>query len=159
VVRRAALALLVVAVAPACGDGGGVAEVQSPIVAPLRSGSAEVRVTGDVRDRFHVPLDPAVTTIYQPPGGGFAVSWGGEGRGLGIGGHLFTGTRSTGEGLSVTVTALDDGVPVVLASVGGECEVTIDRADAEGIEGSFRCVALSTRDLFADARGSFSARG
>ncbi|MGH2723370.1 MAG: hypothetical protein ACRDI0_03745 [Actinomycetota bacterium] len=149
--------LLVLGSLSACGGGGGAVETPSPIASPLTSGRAEVRVTGDVRDRFQVPLDAEATTIYQPPAGGFAVTWGQEGHGLGVGGLLFTGTRSTDQALSVTVTALRDGAPVVLASFDGECEVTIDRADGTGIEGSFRCVALSVRDLFADARGTFSA--
>ena len=157
--RAAALAALLLLAG--CGDGGGgdAVETPSPLPTPLTSGRAEVRVTGNVRETFEVPLDREAMTIYQPPAGGFAVTWSAEGRSLGIGGHLFTGTRPTGERLSVTITALRDGVPVVLASFEGECRVTIDRADRDGIEGSFECLGLSTRDLFAGAEGTFSASG
>lgn len=155
--RGAVVAALVVLAA--CGGGGGDEPVQqpSPLPTPLTSGRAEVRVTGNVRETFEVPLDREAVTIYRPPEGGFAITWSAEGRSLGIGGHLFTGTRPTGERLSVTVTALRDGVPVVLASLDGECRVTIERADRDGIEGTFECLGLSSQDLVAGATGTFSA--
>lgn len=158
-VRTLAVALLVVSGSLA-GCGGDDPEEGAPptIARPLAGGTAEVRVTGDVRDRFEVPLDPEATLIYRPPEGGFALSWASEGRGLGIGGLLFTGTRATDQGLSVTVSTMSGEFPVVFPSVDGQCDVTIDGADRDGIGGSFECTGLWSEGMRVDARGSFSAQ-
>ncbi len=158
-----ALAVSAALLVPACG--GGQPEEALPLQAPdaapsLDRGTATVRLRGDLRERFEVPLDVEAPNIFQPPDGGFALSWAGdEPQGLGIGGHLFTGTRETGDGLSVAVTTAAETTPVVFSSFEGECEVTLTTVRHRALEGDFECLGLAARGMRVDARGTFEASG
>lgn len=158
--RTVAAVVVAAGVLASCGGSppdpdGRATDTGSP--GPLQQGTAEVRVRGGVRDEFAVALDSAGAVVYQPPSGGFAVSWASEDQGLGLGGRLFRGTRPTGEDLSLTVTIVADDVPVVFASMAGECEVTIDAATRDELAGSFRCAGISAQGITVNARGTFSA--
>ncbi|HEX2031758.1 MAG TPA: hypothetical protein VHL78_10200 [Actinomycetota bacterium] len=156
---RIALAAAVLSLA-ACGGGEPGRSVRPPGVGVLTEGRAEVRVRGALRTRFDVPLDGGAINIYQHPRGGFALTWGGQDQpAVGIGGPLFEGTRVTGNGLSVTLTAPDEGLPVVFTSFDGECQVTLVEVERDRLDGTFSCVGLSARGLVIDATGTFSASG
>lgn len=157
---RGAAALVTLLFLAACEGEAPGPPPRPPGVGVLTEGRAEVRVSGALRTRFDVPLDGRATNIYQPPAGGFALSWAGpDGTAVGVGGPLFQGTRPTDEGFSVTITAPADGLPVVFTSFGGECEVTLVEVERDRLDGTFACASLSARGLVVDATGTFTASG
>jgi hypothetical protein len=131
-----------------------------PLGRRLVEGEAHVALRGDIKTEFTVPLDPTAPNIFQPPDGGFALNWADEtAQGMGVGGPLFLGRRMTGERLSLSITAVQEGLPTVFGSFAGECEVTITTAGSEVIAGSFVCEGLTEDGLTIDAEGEFTARG
>jgi hypothetical protein len=131
-----------------------------PLGRRLVEGEAHVVLRGSIRTEFTVPLDPTAPNIFQPPDGGFALNWADEtAQGVGVGGPLFLGSRTTGEDLSVSVTAVREGLPTVFGSFAGECDVTITTAGSDVIAGSFVCEELTEGGLTIDAEGEFTARG
>lgn len=149
-------------VLPACG-GEDRAEPEaspSPLGRRLTSGEAHVIVRGDVDDEFTVPLDPAAPNVFEPPNGGFALNWSdGSGNGFGVGGPLYIGSRTTGDDLSVSITAIEEDLPAVFPSFGGECEVSITAVTQRLLAGHFVCEGLVRGQSTIDAEGEFEASG
>jgi hypothetical protein len=131
-----------------------------PLGRRLVEGEAHVVLRGDIKTEFTVPLDPTAPNLFQPPDGGFALNWADEtAQGMGVGGPLFLGSRMTGEKLSLSITAVQEGLPTVFGSFAGECGVTITTAGSEVIAGSFVCEELTEDGLTIEAEGEFTARG
>jgi hypothetical protein len=144
----------------ACGGGQQPQpEGPGPLGRRLVEGEAHVVLRGDIKREFTVPLDPTAPNLFQPPEGGFALNWADEtAQGVGVGGPLFLGSRMTGERLSLSITAVQEGLPTVFGSFAGECGVTITTAGSEVIAGSFVCEELTEEGLTIDAEGEFTAR-
>lgn len=147
-------------VLPACG-GDGRAEPSaspSPLGRRLSTGEAHVIVRGDIEDEFTVPLDPTAPNVFEPPDGGFALNWAdASANGVGLGGPLYIGSRSTGDDLSVSITTVVDDLPVVFASFDGECEVSITAVSQRVFAGHFVCRDLVRAQATIDAEGEFQA--
>jgi hypothetical protein len=153
-VRRAWL-LAAVALA-GCGEGTGSAPS-----ATLREGTAQVQVTGDLRDAFLARLDADAPNVYTPPTGGFALSWADEaGDGVGIGGPLFMGTRETSQDLSLALSVVSRGSLLVFADFEGRCRITVEVLEPDDFQGGFTCEELAATDgTTIDADGTFQAGG
>ena len=135
-------------------------EGPGPLGRRLIEGEAHVVLRGDIKTEFTAPLDPSAPNLFQPPDGGFALNWADEtAQGMGVGGPLFLGSRTTGEDLSLSITAIHDGLPTVFASFAGECAITITTAGSEVLAGSFTCEELVEDGMAIDAEGEFTARG
>jgi hypothetical protein len=157
-VRRAVVVALVAA--SGCGDGGDVGTAPSPLGGRLTEGEAEVVVMGDMEAEFTAPLDPEAPNIFQPPDGGFALNWSDPtSQGFGVGGPLYTGTRETDQELSLSITLVEEELPVVFSSFDGECIVGITTVDSDFISGSFECAGLVVGETTIEAQGQFSASG
>jgi hypothetical protein len=160
-VKRHVVGAVLAILAVSCGGDAEPPGGSTPTgTASLSEGRAGVELTGELRERFEVPLDVDAPNIWQPPNGGFALSWAGEeGQGLGIGGHLFEGSRDTDEGLTLTITARGEDLPMTFASSAGECRISILVVERDRIEGTFDCLGLSAQGTVVDATGVFSAEG
>jgi hypothetical protein len=155
-VRRALLVVLLAV--SACGGDGETRAGRSALGGRLTQGDAEVAVTGDLEAEFEAFLDPEAPNIFQPPDGGFALNWvDRSSQGFGVGGPLYTGTRATDEELSVSITLVQDELPVVFSSFEGECVVGITTVDHDLISGTFECSGLVVGQTTIDAEGRFSA--
>jgi hypothetical protein len=152
----ASLLPLLAAAAVSCG--GGPNPQPTPLSGHLTQGEAHVTVSGDLRDEYVVPLDRDAPNIFQPPDGGFAVNWADESaRGLGVGGPLFTGARETGQNLSLSITLIQEDLPAVFGSFGGECRITITTVGTDALAGTFSCRHLTKGETTIRAQGDFSA--
>jgi hypothetical protein len=157
-VRWAIVAALVAA--SACGGDGDAATGPSPLGGRLTEGEAEVVVVGGLEAEFVAPLDPDAPNIFQPPDGGFALNWSDQSsQGFGVGGPLYMGTRETDQELSLSITLVEDELPVVFSSFDGECIVGITTVGDDAISGSFECTGLVVGDTTIDAEGRFTASG
>jgi hypothetical protein len=155
-VRRALVAVLLAA--SACGGDGETRAGRSALGGSLTQGDAEVTVAGDQEAEFEAFLDPEAPNIFQPPDGGFALNWVDQSsQGFGVGGPLYTGTRETDQELSVSITLVQDELPVVFSSFDGECVVGISSVEHELISGTFECSGLVVGETTIDAEGRFSA--
>jgi hypothetical protein len=158
-VRTAAVGLALL-LAACGGDGQAESPMPDPLGRRLVDGEAHVILRGDIKVEFTVPLDPSAPNLFQPPDGGFALNWADEtAQGMGVGGPLFLGSRTTGEDLSLSITAIHDGLPTVFASFAGECAITITTAGSEVLAGSFACEELFEDGMTIHAEGEFTARG
>jgi hypothetical protein len=157
-VRWTLVAALVAA--SACGGDGDAATGPSPLGGRLTEGEAEVVVMGDLEAEFVAPIDPDAPNIFQPPDGGFALNWSDQSsQGFGVGGPLYTGTRETDQELSLSITLVEDELPVVFSSFDGECIVGISTVGNDLISGSFECAGLVVGDTTIEAEGQFTAGG
>jgi hypothetical protein len=157
-VRRALVAAVVAA--SACGGDGDAATGPSPLGGRLTEGEAEVVVMGDLEAEFTAPLDPEAPNIFQPPDGGFALNWSDpSSQGFGVGGPLYTGTRETDQELSLSITLVEEELPVVFSSFEGECIVGITTVTDDAISGSFECAGLVVGETTIEAEGQFNASG
>jgi hypothetical protein len=156
-VRVFSVALLLFA--GACGGDGTASSGPSPLSGRLTEGEAQVTLTGDQEIEFTAPLDPDAPNIFQPPDGGFALNWVNESsQGFGVGGPLYTGSRETDDELSVSISIVQEELPIVFSSFGGECVVGIDSVGRTGIAGTFECTGLRAGGSTIDAEGEFEAR-
>jgi hypothetical protein len=180
------LALLFVLVGVACdGDEGPPSaspspsfptETASPLTGPtgivpsivppggadnLTAGSVSFQMDGDAE--LETTLRTLITGIAAPPPAGFAIVWSREGTDattLGIGGGSFVGTRSTSTALTLTIAAEASSGFSTWISSAGECQVTIDTAQADRMTGSFTCDDLrSNNGRSVDVSGRFEATG
>jgi hypothetical protein len=130
----------------------------SPALGNVSHGTASVQVAGDLEAEFSAPLASPMT--YTPPGA-FALRWVKAKQGIGIAGPAFTGTRRTSPDLSIVII-VDAGEAIAsFSSMKHECNLTIDRANANQVAGSFTCAELKSADgsMAVDASGRFSASG
>jgi hypothetical protein len=156
--RRAVVAALMAATA--CGGDGEAPTPPTPLGGRLTEGQAEVVVMGDLEAEFTASLDPEAPNIFQPPDGGFALNWSDpSSQGFGVGGPLYTGTRETDQELSVSITLVEEDLPVVFSSFEGECVVGITTVTDDSISGSFECAGLVVGETTIEAEGEFSASG
>jgi len=125
-------------------------------------GTLAVRVTGDI----HVTrrLTQIVSASYAPPGGAIAIVWtagGTDPSTASLGGLSFVGARATAPTLALTLTVPSSSAGFeTFVSIDGECRVTITRATASAIAGSFRCSSLtSATGVAVDATATFTAAG
>jgi len=123
----------------------------------VSEGKASVQVAGDLEAEFTSEL--AAPAIYSPPPGAFVLRWVEGSNGVGITGPTFTGSRPTSAGLALTISLDSGSGTAFFTSVGDECTITIDAAEATSIAGSFACSGLTSSDGMAtvDASGRFSA--
>lgn len=136
---------------PTGGPGG-----ESPVPeGPLTSGEARVAITGDLSESFTLGLDLGGTLIYQPPSGAMAVVWSdGQSRSFALAAPFFDGTQATSNEVSITITTSD--VSLFISNA-GECEITLDQADEQGLRGTFECRRLRGTNQTVNASGRFSA--
>ncbi len=140
---------------------GGLPPASPAPPADLSDGRAEFLLSGDLQ--FGKSLPVLVTAVYTPPPGGLAMVWtagGADASTIGIGGASFTGTRATSPALTLSLTAQSaDGLWTFL-SMDGECDVTIDVAEAGALSGTFRCTDLAGSDgVLVGVTASFRAAG
>lgn len=127
------------------------------------AGRATVSVTGDVSGQVTLGNLFAGTFSPPPPPGAMVLVWnagGADATTLGLGGLSFTGTQPTAPTLSLSLT-LQSGTDIAsFLSTAGECSITIDRASATRVSGSFRCPDLTgSLGEVVDASGTFTAEG
>ncbi|MGH2739721.1 MAG: hypothetical protein ACRDH6_04460 [Actinomycetota bacterium] len=154
--------LVLVIAAGACGNGddrarprGGPGGESPAPEGPLTSGEARVEISGDIAESFNLGLDFGGTLIYQPPNGAMAVVWSnGQSRSFAIAAPFFTGTQQTSNEVSITITTSD--VSLFISNA-GECEITLDQADEQELQGSFSCRRLKGTNQTVNASGTFSA--
>jgi hypothetical protein len=125
-------------------------------------GALAVRVTGDIQVTRR--LTQIVSASYAPPGGAVAIVWtagGTDPSTASLGGLSFVGARATAPTLALTLTVPSSSAGFeTFVSIDGECRVTITRATASAIAGSFRCSALtSATGVAVDATATFTAAG
>ena len=131
----------------------------SPAPGNVSQGTASVQVAGDLEAEFSAPLASPMT--YSPPPGAFALRWVKAKQGIGIASPAFTGTRRTSPDLSIIII-VDAGETIAsFSSMKHECNLTIGRANANQVAGSFTCAELKSADgsMTVDASGRFSASG
>jgi hypothetical protein len=130
--------------AGASGPAGGTRATGT--TGSLSRGSISLRVSGDIR--LERTLRELVSAVYSPPPGGVALVWtagGTDPSTVGLGGASFVGSHPTAPALTLTITVPSPrGGFETFTSLGGECTVTLDRATASAISGSFRCDDLGS---------------
>jgi hypothetical protein len=146
---------------PASTPGVTTPTSSAPPSGDLTSGRLTFQLSGDVE--VEKTLETLVSTFYAPPPGGLTIVWtagGGDATTVGVGGSTFTGTRASSPTLSVSVIAQTSGKIVRFVSTDGECDITIDVADADRVSGGFECDDLvASSGEVVDASASFAATG
>jgi hypothetical protein len=120
-----------------------------------------LEMDGDVE--LEAELTTLISAITEPPPGGFALVWTGEGEDattVGLGGSSFLGVEPTSATLVLTIaTPTAAGVSTWVSSA-GECVVTMAAAEPTRFEGSFSCRDLrSDAGEVVDVSGWFEATG
>jgi hypothetical protein len=141
--------------------GGGPPTSPGSPAGDLSDGQARFVLSGDLQIEKSLPV--LVTAVFTPPPGGLAMVWtagGTDASTLGIGGASFTGTRTTSSALTLSLTAQSTGGLWTFLSMNGECDVTIDVAEAGALSGTFRCADLAGSDgVVVGVTASFDATG
>jgi hypothetical protein len=120
-----------------------------------------LEMDGDVE--LEAELTTLISAITEPPPGGFALVWTGEGEDattVGLGGSSFIGVEPTSATLVLTIaTSTAAGVSTWVSSA-GECVVTMTVAEPTRFAGSFSCRDLrSDAGEVVDVSGRFEATG
>jgi hypothetical protein len=121
----------------------------------LTHGSAEVKVTGDIKMKLTLPIGP--NGVFQPPPGNFSVSYvGRDGNAVIVGGPTPEATARTSADLTLSLV-LQGKVALAFPSSRGECSLTITRSTSAGFEARFRCGSLTSSGKTIQAAGTFLA--
>jgi len=127
----------------------------------LIEGSLHLEMSGAVR--VEEELTGLITGVAAAPPGAFALVWsdgGSRATTFGIGGASFVGTRPTTSTLVLTIAVQTDSGFATWISSAGECQITIDTAEATAVVGRFRCEDLASSDgEVVDVSGEFRATG
>jgi len=128
----------------------------------LTSGEATVTVTGAVEASFVVPLSPS--SLYPASPAQLVLSWGDRrtGEGLDFQGPPVAGSAPTSDSEILAITVRSGDRTVQVASMDGECTVTLAAARPGDVRGSFTCRDVPTiggASPGIDATGTFAATG
>jgi hypothetical protein len=143
-------------------SGGPLPPTSSPgVTGAVDEGQASIAVREDLMvdaafDRLGAPA------IWKPSPGGMALNWLAPGGStFGLSGQSFEGTMQTGSRLRLELEIREGGEAVSFRSDDGSCSVTIERALAMDLSGTFACADLESIDgtLRVDATGTFTATG
>ncbi|MGZ8612690.1 MAG: hypothetical protein ACXWX0_10545 [Actinomycetota bacterium] len=127
----------------------------------LTRGTVGLQIAGDVE--LETSLPRLITGVVTTAPGAFAVVWAGAGADattVGIGGGSFVGTQTSSPTLVLAITAQTADGLFTWVSTAGECEVRLEEADTDRVQGTFACHGLSTGSgEVVDVSASFQATG
>ena len=127
----------------------------------LVQGTLGLQIAGDVE--LETSLPRLITGVVTTAPGAFAVVWAGAGADattVGIGGGSFVGTQTSSPTLVLAITAQTADGLFTWVSTAGECEVRLEEADTDRVQGTFTCHGLSTGSgEVVDVSASFQATG
>jgi hypothetical protein len=109
-----------------------------------------MEVSGDLQGTFEADLDSGRSDLGPE---GIDLVWGDFSPSVELGAPASTGTRSTAEGARLFISIEGEGWQ---SPDDGPCDVSVDRVDSSGVEGSFTCTGLEG-DNVIDVTGTFSA--
>jgi hypothetical protein len=136
--------------------GGGATDASPSPVAPVVAppGAATLTLTGDVTGEYSLT---GSTGTGRPADDHLDSSWSDTtGTSLALTGRAGSGTRTTAEGLVLTLTVLVNGSPVTFTSEDGECTVGM-AVQPTTVRGSYVCKDLTSADgkLVVKATGTY----